>query len=108
MERQKGVLKDVVKEFAKNFLKGLGISHMSLPVRMFEARSTIQRISDYFSFAPIYLKKGALSTNPIERFKYIVAYFISGMQICTGQLKPFNPILGETMQAQLPDGSNIY
>lgn len=48
MERQKGVLKDVVKEFAKNFIKGLGISHMSLPVRMFEPRSTIQRIADYF------------------------------------------------------------
>ena len=48
MERQKGVLKDVVKEFAKNFFKGLGISHMSLPVRMFEARSTIQRVADYF------------------------------------------------------------
>jgi hypothetical protein len=48
MERQKGVLKDVVKEFAKNFIKGLGISHMSLPVRMFEPRSTIQRVADYF------------------------------------------------------------
>jgi hypothetical protein len=58
MERQKGVLKDVIKEFAKNF-KGLGISHMSLPVRMFEARSTIQRVADYFCFAPIFLKKAA-------------------------------------------------
>ena len=60
MERQKGVLKDVVKEFAKNFIKGLGISHMSLPVRMFEPRSTIQRVADYFCFAPIFLKKAAL------------------------------------------------
>lgn len=59
MERQKGVLKDVLKEFAKNFIKGLGISHMSLPVRMFEPRSTIQRVADYFCFAPIYLKRAA-------------------------------------------------
>lgn len=59
MERQKGVLKDVLKEFAKNFIKGLGISHMSLPVRMFEPRSTIQRVADYFCFAPIFLKKAA-------------------------------------------------
>jgi hypothetical protein len=48
IERQKGVLKDVVKEFAKKFLRGLGISHMSLPVRIFEPRSTIQRVADYF------------------------------------------------------------
>jgi hypothetical protein len=108
MERQKGVLKDVVKEFAKNFIKGLGISHMSLPVRMFEPRSTIQRVADYFWFAPIFIKRAAQSTSIIDRFKYAVWYFISGMQVCTGQLKPFNPILGETMQAKIPDGSNVY
>lgn len=108
MERQKGVLKDVVKEFAKNFIKGLGISHMSLPVRMFEPRSTIQRVADYFCFAPIFLKKAAQTTDKIERFKYVVAYFIAGMQVCTGQLKPFNPLLGETLQSTLPDGSDVY
>lgn len=108
MERQKGVLKDVVKEFAKNFIKGLGISHMSLPVRMFEPRSTIQRVADYFCFAPIFLKKAAKSSDPVERFKFTIAYFIAGMQVCTGQLKPFNPILGETLQSTLPDGSNVY
>lgn len=108
MERQKGVLKDVVKEFAKNFIKGLGISHMSLPVRMFEPRSTIQRIADYFCFAPIFLKKGAQSTDKIERFKYLVTYSIAGMQVCTGQLKPFNPLLGETLQSTMPDGSKVY
>jgi hypothetical protein len=108
MERQKGVLKDVVKEFAKNFIKGLGISHMSLPVRMFEPRSTIQRVADYFCFAPTFLKQGAMQTDKIERFKYVAAYMIAGMHVCTGQLKPFNPILGETLQSKMPDGSKVF
>lgn len=108
MERQKGVLKDVVKEFAKNFIKGLGISHMSLPVRMFEPRSTIQRVADYFCFAPVFLKQGSQQTNKVERFKYLAAYMIAGMHVCTGQLKPFNPLLGETLQATMPDGSKVY
>lgn len=108
MERQKGVLKDVVKEFAKKFIRGLGISHMSLPVRMFEPRSTIQRVADYFCFAPIFLKKGAQVKDPIERFKYIISYAIAGMQVWTGQLKPFNPLLGETLQSTLPDGTKVY
>ena len=30
------------------------------------------------------------------------------MQVCTGQLKPFNPILGETLQSTMPDGSKVY
>jgi len=108
MERQKGVLKDVVKEFAKNFIRGLGISHMSLPVRMFEPRSTIQRVADYFCFAPIFLKRASKCTDKLERFKNVISYFIAGMQVWTGQLKPFNPILGETLQSTLPDGSNVY
>jgi len=42
MERQKGVLSSIVGQFAKSFFKGQGISHMSLPVKMFEPRSTLQ------------------------------------------------------------------
>lgn len=30
------------------------------------------------------------------------------MQVCTGQLKPFNPLLGETLQSTMPDGSKVY
>lgn len=108
MNRQKGVLKDVVKEFAKNFIKGLGISHMSLPVRMFEPRSTIQRVADYFCYAPYFLKKAGLIDDKVERFKYCAAFMIAGMHVCTGQLKPFNPILGETLQSTMPDGSKVY
>lgn len=37
-----------------------------------------------------------------------MAYSIAGMQVCTGQLKPFNPILGETLQSTLPDGSKVF
>jgi len=33
---------------------------------------------------------------------------IAGMHVVTGQLKPFNPILGETLQSTLPDGSKVY
>ena len=108
MNQQKGVLKDVVKALAKNFLKGRGISHMSLPVRMFEPKSTTQRVVDIFSFGPVYLKKAAKLDDPLERFKHVIAVSIAGMHLCIGQLKPFNPILGETIEAHFVDGCRIY
>jgi hypothetical protein len=41
MERQKGVLVNIVKQLALNFLKGLTITHISLPIKIFEPRSAI-------------------------------------------------------------------
>lgn len=41
MERQKGVLVDVVKQLAVTLLKGLTIAHISLPIKIFEPRSSI-------------------------------------------------------------------
>jgi len=46
--------------------------------------------------------------DPIERLKLVITTSIAGMHLCTGQLKPFNPILGETLQCKLDDGSKIY
>jgi hypothetical protein len=56
MERQKGVLMNVVKQLTVNLIKGLTITHISLPIKIFEPRSSIQRIVDIWSFAPKYLR----------------------------------------------------
>jgi hypothetical protein len=57
LDKQKGVLSHVVKQIAMNMLKGLPMSHMSLPIKIFEPRSSVQRICDLFSFAPKFLKQ---------------------------------------------------
>jgi hypothetical protein len=41
LNRQRGVLSHIVKQLAMNMLKGLPMSHMSLPIKIFEPRSTI-------------------------------------------------------------------
>ncbi len=55
MERQKGVLIEVVKQLAMCMLKGLTLSHISMPVKIFEPKSSLQRLMDMWSFAPKYL-----------------------------------------------------
>jgi hypothetical protein len=105
---QKGVLKDLVTQFGATLLQGKSPINISLPVRIFEPRSFLQRIPDAWSYAPIYLSKAALSKDPVERVRLVMSFFVSGLHRCTQQRKPFNPILGETYQAHFLDGSEIY
>lgn len=88
----------MVKQLAVTLLKGLTIAHISLPIKIFEPRSSIQRIVDLWSFAPIYLKDAAETTDHLERLKKVITFALSSLYLCTSQYKPFNPILGETLQ----------
>lgn len=89
-------------------MKGLSISHMSLPIKIFEPRSTIQRIVDLWTFAPRFLKMAAQTNDHLERLKLTIAFAISNIYLCVGQEKPFNPLLGETHQGTFPDGTRFY
>jgi hypothetical protein len=77
-------------------MEGKNIISVSLPVRIFEPRSTIERISDWWSFMPIYLRIASDSNNSIFRFKLTVTMALAGLYNQVKQKKPFNPILGET------------
>lgn len=60
-------------------MEGKGIVAISLPVRMFERRSTVERMCDLWCTGPYYLKKAALETDPLERMKLVITFMISGM-----------------------------
>ena len=52
---------------------------ISLPVRIFEARSMIERICDWWSFMPIYFRMAAMTDDPVERFKLVVTSALAGL-----------------------------
>lgn len=91
-------------------MEGRGIVAVSLPVRIFEKRSTVERICDLWCTAPIFLRKAATEAmnDPLERMKYVITFVVSGMHQVASQRKPFNPIIGETYEGIWPDGSRIY
>ena len=108
LDRGKGVLLHLIKEVAtKIFMKG-GISRISIPVRIFEPRSSLERMIDLWRFAPTYLEQAAYSNQPLERLQYIITFAISGLYLSCHQLKPFNPLLGETLQGYLDDDTQIF
>ena len=57
-------------------MEGKNVVGISLPVRIFEARSTIERITDWWVFAPIYLNRAAIiKVLLLFLFKLINKYF---------------------------------
>jgi len=83
MDKQKGVFGDVLKQLAVNLLKGLTITHISLPVKIFEPRSALQRIVDLYSFSPTYLKRASETSDHLERFKLVIVNAVSSIYLCS-------------------------
>lgn len=106
-KKQGGVLKEVIKSAGAKILEGKSAVSLSLPVRIFEPRTNLERVTDMFLYGPTFLTLAAEQTDPVERLKYVVAFAVAGLHHAVGQLKPFNPILGETYQATMNDGTAV-
>jgi len=107
-ERQRGVLKEVFANMATKILEGKNVTGLSLPVRIFEPRSHMERLLDNYHFFPHYMNLAKSSKDPVERINLIMSALISGLHHCLSQYKPFNPLLGETFVGKLDDKTSIY
>ena len=94
-------VKYLVAKFSKNVLQGKSILNISLPVFMFDKRTLHMAFAYEQKFAPIFLTMAALSVDKIERLKWITTYLISFLHLSVIQVKPFNPIIGETYQCRI-------
>ena len=57
---QEGIVFDLMKKAGKTLMEGKNVVGISLPVRIFEPRSPIERVSDWWAFGPIYLTRAAM------------------------------------------------
>ncbi|KRW98586.1 hypothetical protein PPERSA_09739 [Pseudocohnilembus persalinus] len=107
IDSQKGLIQELLAKVGQQLIEGKSIVGISLPVKIFEPRSTIERICDNWVYLPIYLGLAGQTTDPIERLKYVITFCMSGLYNSIKQQKPFNPILGETFQGFFSDGTSI-
>lgn len=109
MERQKSAAVDIMKGIGKKLLTGkLDLLKISFPVKIFEPRSYLQKLCDPLVFTDI-MAKAVQAASPEERLRWVATYFVAGYhRAFLTWSKPFNPILGETWNASLPDGSRAY
>lgn len=86
----------------------MNFTRMAMPIHLNEPRSLLERITDDWAYATHYLPAAAASTDPVERIKLVAAFVVSGLHCVHTLGKPFNPILGSTYRANLPDGTPCY
>ena len=70
--------------------------NVSLPIKIFEPRSFLEKTAADFAYSPFFLNKAYAATDPLERFKIITTFFFTNLHLEPQMVKPFNPILGET------------
>jgi hypothetical protein len=107
IDKQRGVLKHFLSKIGSNILSGSGIMNVSLPINIFDERSLLEVFAHQARLAPYFLEKAGEMDSPIEKLKMTTAYAISRIHLSVTQLKPFNPIWGETFQCKIGD-TNMY
>jgi len=98
-----------MKSLGKKLLSGkFDLLKISLPVTIFEPRSYLQKLGDPLVFPQI-MMKAVHAEDPVCRLKWVTTYFVAGYHRAFLSLsKPFNPLLGETWQASLSDGTRVF
>jgi hypothetical protein len=103
IEKQRAVLKHFLSKIGTNILSGNGIMNVSLPINIFDERSLLEVFAHQCRLAPYFLEKGYEAKTPLEKLKLTTAFNVSRLHLTVTQLKPFNPILGETFQCKIGD-----
>ena len=94
-------VKYLIAKFTQNILESKSILNISLPVFMFDKRTLQMGWAHEQKLTPILLSKAAFSNDKIERLKWVTTYLMSFLHFSVIQIKPFNPIIGETFQCRI-------
>ena len=74
--------------------------NISLPINIFDKRTLLELWIGQNGYASVLLESGGIINNPIEQLKYTACFALTKFYLSGAQLKPFNPLLGETFQGQ--------
>ncbi|KXZ54450.1 hypothetical protein GPECTOR_4g1001 [Gonium pectorale] len=109
LKQQREAIMVWVKSMGKRLLTGnMNLINTPFPVTIFEPRSYLEKLADVWVY-PRYLAAASQASDPVERMKLVTTWFVAGLHHAfENWRKPFNPILGETWQASLSDGTSMY
>ena len=71
IQKQSGIITELISKLGKNIIQGKGIMNVSLPIRIFDERSLLEVFGHQCRLAPNFLEKGGLEEDPLEKLKYV-------------------------------------
>ncbi|EGR28111.1 oxysterol binding, putative [Ichthyophthirius multifiliis] len=105
----RSISKEVIKQIGRKILTGsLNLTKISFPIKAMIPKTALETAVHATCLFPFYLNKAAIESDPLERFKYVIVTTISSFYYTNTFLKPLNPVLGETLQAEFRDGTQVY
>ncbi len=103
ISRQRRLALTLIKQIGINVLRGKSIMNISLPVNVFEPASLLDRVASQYAYVPNLLSPIVAAKDPVEKMRLLMCWAVASMHLGIGQCKPFNPILGETLQGRIGD-----
>ena len=107
LDSTRGVVKELAATAFKMIVKGENPLNVSLPARVLENCSQLEKNCELFNSVHL-LHKAVKVSEPIEKLKYVMTMFACNFYCGIGPKKPFNPYLGETLQGYFKDGTKVY
>lgn len=82
MKKQRGVLSHFIKQVGQNWIQSRPLTQISLPIKVFDAKSFIEKCAMLFKTAPLFCELAAdipqtCFDAALERFKMVVAFAFS-------------------------------
>lgn len=77
IKTQRQAIWDLVKNLGSHLLReGVNLTKISLPVRVFEPRSFLQRLTDNWAYIPL-LEQAAAAADPADRMRLVVSTIVT-------------------------------
>jgi hypothetical protein len=108
MDQLRSALKSIIAQVGKSILSGkFNLTQVAFPIWCMVPQTILQVIGGVAGPVSPHLNLAAQSADPVQRMKHVIVSSVAFIQPCNQWGKPLNPILGETFQAYLPDGSLV-
>ena len=91
LDKLRAVGKEIVKSLGREILKGnFNLTTVSFPIKCMQPSTSLHNTLRSMTLGPLYFTKAALSSNPIERLKFIACATMGTYRNTATFLKPVN------------------